>query len=556
MVERFNEKQKLMFNAEFYKLSVRAINILYSLRIRDIDSFVTFIIENNKIAELNKIRNCGVKTTNEIDTFKNKVLSILSETSTETFSQIIKNDINTDQETINPQTLNSASFNGRIKFLFDLEFDKLNIRAQNILEKIKANQLEGFVAEVINNKVDLIDIRNCGEKTKAELEFFKNTILNKILHREESLTPPKLFEDLDIYFRERNVLSKVELYIFSNHHAFINDSSFEPLSLIAQKTLLTKERIRQISMRLFEKIIKIIKNVYSKGEYLIEHYFQAEAFTVSESLTNSVNKKENTNFSPAFVTIVLSQINNEDYDFIPTANNLRSYSGIFIKRSLQIYYKKCFEYLITYLNSRREKDLVFTFDDLIKLFSIGENPQLNIGVQIDIESKRKNVYDILTQIIKAIPSTHNQIELRSDSLIMRRNTKKFIHEYLVDILNTYKKPMHFSQLYEECLQRSIKVGSDASVHSTMVRYPGLFGIKGPGIYGLIEWGGYFGTIGDVTEKILKERNQPIERKELETILCQELYISQDSILNVLLRYEHEKRFVLLKNNKISLKEWT
>ena len=139
---------------------------------------------------------------------------------------------------------------------------------------------------------------------------------------------------------------------------------------------------------------------------------------------------------------------------------------------------------------------------------------------------------------------------------MRRNTKKHKYEYLAEILNIYKKPMHFSNLFKECLLRNIDVGSDANVHSTMMRFPNIFGLKGPGIWGLIEWGGYFGTIGDVTEKILRERNQPIERKELETILCRELYISQDSIINVLVRYEHEKRFVLLKNNMISLKEWT
>lgn len=64
-------------------------------------------------------------------------------------------------------------------------------------------------------------------------------------------------------------------------------------------------------------------------------------------------------------------------------------------------------------------------------------------------------------------------------------------------------------------------------------------------------GWLFGTIGDVTEKLLRERNKPIEQKELENILCRELYISQDSIINVLVRYENEQRFTLLKNNMIS-----
>ena len=47
----------------------------------------------------------------------------------------------------------------------------------------------------------------------------------------------------------------------------------------------------------------------------------------------------------------------------------------------------------------------------------------------------------------------------------------------------------------------------------------------------------------------------LNRKELEEILCRELYISQASIREVLLHYENEDRFMKSKNDTISLKEW-
>ncbi len=115
--------------------------------------------------------------------------------------------------------------------------------------------------------------------------------------------------------------------------------------------------------------------------------------------------------------------------------------------------------------------------------------------------------------------------------------------------------MHFSDIYMESIKRGFQIKSVESVHSTLIRRNDVFGLKGPGIYGLIEWGGYFGTIGDVAAKILEERNKPISRRELENILCRELYISKDSISVVLFGYELEKRFIRTKNDTISLRIW-
>jgi hypothetical protein len=149
----------------------------------------------------------------------------------------------------------------------------------------------------------------------------------------------------------------------------------------------------------------------------------------------------------------------------------------------------------------------------------------------------------------------NEIQLTRNFIIIKRNTKKLKHEFIVDILNEYKKPMHFTELYEECLKRNIKVTSALAIHGLMQHYPEVFGLKGQGMYGLKEWGGRFGTIGDVAEQIIKEKNQPIDRRELINTLCRELYVSQDSVSTVLFFYEPEKRFIKWKNDKVGLHEW-
>ena len=89
-----------------------------------------------------------------------------------------------------------------------------------------------------------------------------------------------------------------------------------------------------------------------------------------------------------------------------------------------------------------------------------------------------------------------------------------------------------------------KMTTALSIHAIMQHYPKVFGLKGPGIYGLKKWGGYFGTIGDVAEKQIKEENQPMDRTGLIQILSRELYISQDSINTVLFYYELGKKDLL------------
>jgi DNA-directed RNA polymerase delta subunit len=130
-----------------------------------------------------------------------------------------------------------------------------------------------------------------------------------------------------------------------------------------------------------------------------------------------------------------------------------------------------------------------------------------------------------------------------------------MHEIIYEILNEHKRPMHYSDIYVECMKRRLKPTTESSVHGTLTRRTDIFGLKGPGYFGLRKWGGFFGTIGDVAEKILEERNEPIIKQDLDNILSRELYISKDSINTVLLDYDLEKRFVKIKANKISLRKW-
>ena len=143
----------------------------------------------------------------------------------------------------------------------------------------------------------------------------------------------------------------------------------------------------------------------------------------------------------------------------------------------------------------------------------------------------------------------------SGNIIFERNTKKLTYEYLVEILEEFGKPMHYVELFKECIKRGYPVKSDMGVHSTLFNHSAVFGLKGAGIFNLRKNGGYFGTIGNVAEKYLRGKGCPIPLKELETFINNEMVISRYSIRMVLFKYKKEGRFIL--NNKlVSLREWS
>ena len=116
--------------------------------------------------------------------------------------------------------------------------------------------------------------------------------------------------------------------------------------------------------------------------------------------------------------------------------------------------------------------------------------------------------------------------------------------------------MHFVEMYKECIKRGYPIKSDMGVHSTLINHSDIFGLKGAGTFTLRKFGGYFGTIGNVAERYLLEKGQPVPLAEVEKFINKELIISKYSIRMVLFKYKHEERFKLDSKNLVSLKEWS
>lgn len=534
------EELEEKFNSELTKLSARARNILADHGLLVFEYFFDQYFNNESRVNFKFCRNCGLKTTNELNQFiseicNERVVSI----------QILK-PLNFRPQLLikNPVAPLKADF--KTKLHFESEYQSLSVRTKNILKSIDSNNIDGFYQNAyFNDNQFFLNIRNCGVDTVHEIQAFKSTfkeILDKI-HKSSIDNNP--FSDLNYYIYKSNFFKPIELEIFNNYYGFGSSDKVETLTDIAQRNRYSRERVRQISKSMLERINELVIRLTKGYNLSFEKYFIHNYFFVDNDFTNKINSLENTHLSSTFVALVLKYVNNPDYLFLEVGKNISCQRVLFVKECVPFDSARCYSYLAEKLFSKKSQNMRIQINELIQYFSRTDN----------IEEKEKIVITNLIVALIKLLDYKSEICIEGETIVIRKNSRKLHIDLFWEILDEYKKPMHFLDIYQECLARGHNIKSSTSVHSTLIRCNDIFGLKGPGIYGLLEWGGYFGTIGDVAAQILEERESPIPRHELEDILCRELYISKDSINVVLFGYDMENRFSRTKNDTVSLKEW-
>ena len=525
------------FNILKRKLSVRATNVLRETELDLFQNFYQRIMINKEEIDFQSLRNCGVRTKIEIVNFFDNVINS------------DKNKIfisNKYGQTNSYPNLNIESDDLEITLNNEIIFNVILIHYSNNLKKflnlVASDNLVEFIANFIGVNRELYWKRANDYGLTIELQKFISDI-SKICfeYKERDIG---LFALLNIEVDHFNTFTQIEDDIFKYRLNYINTEKSETLQSLASKYGLTRERIRQIEVRLHKKITLLINKYSADFENVYSKYFYSEYFIIDEKFAKSVNEKEGTSFSLSFITKALIEINPVEHRYYEIYNNKLATYGIFINKRYNFDFSKSFKEIFDLLKSKRKNDIEISFDDLLKKYKKNNEEEYNYKFLL---------IDII-KLFKAIVDS-KQMQINSNNIVLKRNTKILAYEYLREILNHKKAPMHFNDIFDECKKRGINIKSALSVHGQLQLYPDIFGLKGPGTYGLKEWGGYFGTIGDVAEQYLKERGQPIGGSELKEFLSRELFISYDSIYTILFTYYNENRFVRLKSGKIGLKEW-
>lgn len=441
----------------------------------------------------------------------------------------------------------TMTFDNGHSFEFNRAVELLGNRSKHILQEIGVDNIQGFYDIVMPHFHDdyFLKIRNCGSLANKELCHFKIRV-DEIISNFDLYKSRGLFNDLQ---RSLNTgfLKQVESDIFENHFMFnLSDNSFLSLDELAKRNSLTKERVRQYKVSLLPKLNSLIIKLW-RANAGVNSYLPGEFFSVDDEQVMIINDRESVSFSKNFIVFALSCIAEPICEFHPINIKPPSYLGLFINPIPGLQWKALLNDVNNLMDSRRTDDIEFLLINFIPGYF--EKDQM-----YNPEIHHKRIVDVLIHYCDLVSTTKNKVIATEDSLTFLRTTKKKVYEYIVEVLDEQKQPMHFSEIYYEFKKRGIRATSPTALQGAMMNQSNVFGLKGQGIYGLIKWGGYFGTIGDVTEQLLLERNGPIPWIELKDFLARELVISEDSINTVLFFYEGESRFVH-KGSNVYLQEW-
>ncbi len=121
-----------------------------------------------------------------------------------------------------------------------------------------------------------------------------------------------------------------------------------------------------------------------------------------------------------------------------------------------------------------------------------------------------------------------------------------IRDKIFVILESHKKPMHFSEIAKEIKESEFKRKNVTvqAIHNELIKDP-RFVLIGRGIYALSSWGYKKGTISEIITSILSEAEKPLSREE---IVRQVLKTRRVKETTILLNLQNKKLFKKIDRN--------
>ena len=122
------------------------------------------------------------------------------------------------------------------------------------------------------------------------------------------------------------------------------------------------------------------------------------------------------------------------------------------------------------------------------------------------------------------------------------------------ILKKEAKPLHFTKVAQligkENLGWKFSHPNLQSVHNELIRDP-RFVLVGRGLYALRDWGYISGVVKDIIFKVLKEKNEPLSKKEIVENVLKQRFVKENTIL---LNLNNKEYFLRNPGGKYTIRE--
>lgn len=578
-------------NLQYRFLSNRVRNALsHFLRNRIDLASINNEILSNPTFRIRNIKNIGKGSEPEIISFINTIKEhIISLYKNENVSEKINNTITTSLAPRQKALINN--------FILS-KFDSLSVRTKNGLLAFLNNAINitSIDKHIYSNPhFNVLNIENLGVKSEKEIKHFLSIIkeqtklvvlfdddeifkdyfashLNK-LFREHYETISLLTQNTDFnngipIFKTIQLLAENAIIIdnnertvfFDTQNYYVEDSGKEYPDTITKKTL-SRERYRQIRVNLFKKWNRIIKNIFTKefdfntlNTYGITS--NDNFIYIDENIFERICKNENVSFTKYFTTYLISVLLNNTHTLIGSTtaifSNKRKNTG-YISKNLYIVSNTIasmfdFHKLLVDINTRLTS-------------KIDEDYELNFHSYLLNFFYAKTNYDEL-DIVSEICETllFNEFELTigiNETIIFKRNNTKNISEYIVEVLEEFKKPMTIYEMYDIISVRFPNLTKSLeSLRGSCQRESSLIYFGRSSTYGLKSWEKELnvkgGTIRDIAQEYLEQQDEPKHIEDIAKYVTQYRKTNSKNIYYNL-KMEANNRFVFYSGLVIGLK---
>jgi hypothetical protein len=455
---------------------------------------------------------------------------------------------------------------------------------ENLSERTKNVCLEGSLDTLFKilyyflERETFRDIRNCGLKTDMELINLSKKYLSisGLTLEDLRMNEPLLgFEDFKLFcyvnfkvpsevtesFKDafisksfplfgyvqtmiKYILNDREQYIFDNNYGFLEKSQKRTLQAIGDHYSITRERVRQISQKVPDKVFSAISRISQRFVNIDKHFdygldLKKEIIVVNQDLVDMINKKENLTYTGKLYSLVFAGIF-QRY-FIATQSIENNYNHYYL---VSRKYKEIFDF----------KSFIYSVEEQNSLRMVNDLP-IDIMVYLNhYVYPGQIVNDRLKQICKRIATEEFGLGYDKTNIIFKRNSLVKLSEHIISILAAVGRPMKLTEICKELKTRSKRIPPNIeSLRSSILSIEEVAAIGKTSTYALKEWDTVkTGTIKELVKEFLDASPDPKHITDIAVYVNKFRKTTDKNILSNL-KLDKTNTYVFFKLGYIGLK---
>ena len=533
---------------EIEGFSVRTQNLCEYNNLKDLNSILNYYWINGDFLRL---RNCGKMTNLKLIETCIKYESFLIKPNIEEDTEIEYYPENKFEPLLDETKAITLQKETIINNLIKTKFDELSVRSSNALRNCLNNDisLSNLKLILLAKESSIRNIHNIGEKSTTEIkDFIKSVkelielvntmeieiettiqIFNSFLKRTFSLSPifineigkdydftagMPIFKTLNVLIENGKIFHIRNNEIFKWGFSYYRELNFYSSDELADRLGITRERTRQMRLKLYEKLVSAFSFVRELEFNDLNLYgidFTNNILEIDNELIIEINKNEGTNFNALFINKILSILLYFQFTLIGDEE------GILFNRNSRTLHNWNTTYLI--LNNYVK---IFDFEGLVEdvSFRLGQRIEedYSFHFQTYLLDFQKEVcisfIENIAQIAEYILFKEFELTIDMDeNLVFKRNVKKQVIDYVYEILKERHEPLNVYEMYEIIEKNSPGITRSAeSLRGSCQGDANLIFFGRSSTYGLKVWEDELnikgGTIRNIVEEFLMLHDYP------------------------------------------------